>query len=644
MTELRFFSKKINGIPVGPESRFPALRDPIPSTIASKLADSDGLFINYGMFFDSLPYAMQDEYDLTPVQPMELPSAVLENEHLIAEFTLSMGGRLWRLYDKDRKMELLTNNQEFLPRNLAIRNAWFAGGTEWNCGRRGHDANTCSPRFAAELHDPEYGPVLRIYDYSRDRKTPYQMDFFLPPGSRFLYSRVRLSNPNPEVTPMYWWSNIAVPMTPGARVVVPATNTYANIYENGNHFIINVDLPNGEGFDSTYPENFVPIRDHFYNIPEDSRKYEALIRRDGTGFIHLSTRRLQGRKLFVWGQCSGSYNWQRKLLSEGEPDYLELQGGLAKTQQEHLPMPPCTTWEWLEAYGGITAEPEKIFGEWPDAIQAVTAWADRELPEKDMDRILADTCKTIAIRPGELRFSGIGYAALEEKRSGKKLAPQLDFGTTGEDQQEWCDLLENGRMDDAPPRSYQVDPAWAELLKKAPKSWKRDYHLGIYNFRQQDWERALQFSVDALKANRNAWTLHLLGNVLLQSEDSPDNALAMLDEAARMPEADAYLVKDVLKLLVLHGRNAEAISLYEVLPPIHQARPMAKLQYAMALARTGKEAEAEAILLENGGLQLPDAREGAGEITDLFIKLQKNKGIPEDQIDIPLVIDYRLKQ
>ena len=307
-------------------------------------------------------------------------------------------------------------------------------------------------------------------------------------------------------------------------------------------------------------------------------------------------------------------------------------------------MPPCTTWEWLEAYGGITAEPEKIFGEWPDAIQAVTAWADRELPEKDMDRILADTCKTIALRPGELRFSGIGYAALEEKRSGKKLAPQLDFGTTGEDQQEWCDLLENGRMDDAPPRSYQVDPAWAELLKKAPKSWKRDYHLGIYNFRQQDWERALQFSVDALKANRNAWTLHLLGNVLLHCEDTPDNALALLDEAARLPEADAYLVKDILKLLVLHGRNAEAVSLYEALPPIHQARPMAKLQYAMALARTGKEAEAEAILLENGGLQLPDAREGAGEITDLFIKLQKNRGIPEDQIEIPLVIDYRLKQ
>ncbi len=642
MTELRFFNKKLNGVPVGPESKFPALRDPIPSTIASKLSDSDGLFINYGMFDDSLPYAMQDDYDITPMQPMELPAAVLENEHLIAEFTLSMGGRLWRLYDKDRQMDLITDNKEFLPRNLAIRNAWFAGGVEWNCGRRGHDANTCEPRFAAELHHPEFGPVLRIYDYSRDRKTPYQMDFFLPPGSKFLYSRVRLTNSNADVTPMYWWSNIAVPMPEGVRVVVPAADTYLNKYENGNHFIDHIPLPFGEGFDGTYPHNFSFIRDHFYNIPDNSRKYESLIRPDGTGFIHLSTRRLQGRKLFVWGHNRGGENWQRKLLADGVVDYLELQGGLARTQQEHLPMPPCTSWEWLEAYGGITADPTPIFGDWQDARDEVTAWADRELPEAEMDRILAATRDSIALQPGELRFSGIGYAALEEQRAGKKLAPQLDFGTPGEDQAEWVHLLNTGTVDDAPPRSYQVDPAWAELLKKAPKSWKRDYHLAICNFRLKDWERALQFAVDALKAKRNAWTLHLLGNVLICTEGMTDEALNMLDEAARQPEADAYLVKEVLKLLAQNKRDAQTIALYEALPAIHQSRPMAKLQYAFALAHTGRYDEAEALLLEDGGLKLPDAREGIGDITTLYMDLQKRKGIPEDQIEIPLAIDYRL--
>ena len=169
MNKLTFFRKKIMGYPVGPASAFPAMRDPIKSTIEARLSESDELFVNYGMFSDSLPYTMQDDYDLAEKQELEFSAAVLENDHLRAEFVLDLGGRLWSLYDKDQQRELLTNNTEFLPRNLAIRNAWFAGGVEFNCGRRGHDVNTCSPRFAAELHDEKYGAVLQgIYNSGLD--------------------------------------------------------------------------------------------------------------------------------------------------------------------------------------------------------------------------------------------------------------------------------------------------------------------------------------------------------------------------------------------------------------------------------------------------------------------------------------------
>ena len=643
MNELRFFKKKITGIPVGPESRFPALRDPIKSTIDSQLEEDDGLFINYGMFSDSLPYAMQDDYDLTPLQPMEFAAAVLENEHLAAEFVLSLGGRLWRLYDKDRKTELLTDNRQFLPRNLAIRNAWFAGGIEWNCGRRGHDADTCSSRFAAELRDPEYGPVLRIYGYSRDRKTPYQMDFFLPAGSKFLFSRVRLANPADEVVPMYWWSNMALPMTPGARVVVPASNTYVNKYDGGSHFITRIPLPDGEGFDSTYPDRFPFVRDHFYNIPENSRKYEALVKPDGSGFIHLSTRRLQGRKLFVWGTASGGRHWQRKLLSPGVDDYLELQAGIAKTQQECLPMPPQTVWEWLEAFGPVETDPGRIFGGWTAAVETVTAWSDAALPESEMERMLDSTRERIAKQPGTVRHRGSGYAALEELRSGKKLAPQLDFGLPGPDQAEWCTLLETGAFDDSPPRSYQVDPAWFDLLNKAPLSWKRDYHLALMHIRRKDWEKAAAFSENALRLKRNAWTLHLAGNVMLLSGQPSGIALELLREAALSSDTDAYLVKEVLKLFAASGEFQETIALYEALPEIHRCRPMAKLQYACALARSGRLDDAEKILLENGGLELPDAREGLVDITDLYLRIKEQQGIPAGQIRVPEAIDYRTR-
>ena len=640
MSELRFFRKKLFGYPLGEASRFPAFRDPIKSTIGARLDESDGLFINYGMFSDSLPYTMFDDYDLAERRELDFAAAVLENEHLRAEFVLDLGGRMWSLYDKDRKRELITDNKEFLPGNLAIRNAWFAGGVEFNCGRRGHDADTCAPRFAAELRDPRFGPVLRIYGYSIDRKCPYQMDFFLPADSRFLFARGRIGNPNAEVVPMYFWSNIAAELTPGCRVVVPADETYLNMYDGGSHFVTRIAMPDGEGFDQTHPENFTCVRDHFYDIPATSRKYEALLNRDGIGFIHLSTRRLQGRKLFVWGRSTGGAHWQKKLLAPGVGDYLELQAGLAKTQQECLPMPPETAWEWLEAYGGIEVSPEAVSGSWAVARELVGAWTEEALPESRMDDMLAATRDSIARKPGEVRSRGSGAAALEELRRRKKLAPHLDFGVPGEAEAEWVKLLSEPGFDDAPPRSFSVDPVWREALLNAREGWKKHYHLTLQYFREQDWERAREHADAALSLRRNAWTLHAMANVMLRTDDV-SGGLKLLTEAALCPEADAYLIKETLKLLTIHGKFPETLALYSQLKPRDQHRPTALLHYAAALAGTGRNAEAEAVLLRDGGLELPDAREGDVKITALFQQVEAALGRPD--ASIPTAIDYRTK-
>ena len=641
-TSLTFTKKRMPGIPVGEESRFPALRDPIRSTIDSRLGEDDGLFVNYGMFSDSLPYAMQDDYDLSEKREMEFDCAVLENDCLRAEFIPSLGGRLWSLYDKILERDLLTDNTEFLPRNLAIRNAWFAGGAEFNCGRRGHDANTCSPRFTAVLHTEEYGPVLRIYDYSRDRKVPFQIDFFLPDGQPFLFVRVRICNPGQEVVPMYWWSNLAADMTPGCRVVVPASETYLNKYDGGSHFITKTAMPDGEGFDQTYPENFRIIRDHFYNIPEGKRKYISLFNRDGSGFIHLSTRRLQGRKLFVWGQATGGMSWQRKLLGPGSGSYLELQAGLAKTQHESLPMPPKTAWEWLEAYGGIQAEPQDIFGFWDHAVGTVTALADRMLPEETMDRMLRQTRESIALRKGEVKYRGSGSGALEELRSGRKLASQLDFGSITPSEKEWAELLRTRHLDEEPPRSFQVDPDWIPLLKDAPECWKKQYHLALYWFRQQDWDRALDCLGKALRMNRNAWTLHAYAIVLLRSGGDAGTALDHMCEAALSNEADAYLLKETFKLLVIHQRYGQVLDLYRKISGRDRNRPNIRAHYASALFHTGKPQEALDVLMKNGPLDLPDAREGESFLTELFIDIQHALGKKDGEFEVPLCMDFRI--
>ena len=59
-------TKKMRGPRLGADSRFPAMRNPIGSNIAAELDEFDGLYLNYGMFNDSLPFVMQDQYDSEP--------------------------------------------------------------------------------------------------------------------------------------------------------------------------------------------------------------------------------------------------------------------------------------------------------------------------------------------------------------------------------------------------------------------------------------------------------------------------------------------------------------------------------------------------------------------------------------------------
>ena len=110
-----------------------------------------------------LPYAMQDTFTRR-YRLEDHPVGVLENQILRAEFLLNYGGRLWSLYHKPSQTELLARGPRITFANLALRNAWFYGGVEWNVGTIGHSPLSCSPVFAARLEDPNGSPILRLYE------------------------------------------------------------------------------------------------------------------------------------------------------------------------------------------------------------------------------------------------------------------------------------------------------------------------------------------------------------------------------------------------------------------------------------------------------------------------------------------------
>ena len=618
MTTLEFKTIYMPAGHLGPAGDYPILWKQAMFEKGGELAEDEELFINYGNINHTLPYTSLDTYDHSEeVQPFE--AVVLENDHLKAVFIPSLGGRLWSLYDKDRGEDLVINNPVFRPCNLAVRNAWFCGGVEWNCGVRGHSPLTCDKVYAASYQRADGTPVLRLYAFERIRAITFQMDFFLPEDSRFLFARMRLVNGMPEVTPIYWWSTIAVKLEEGGRVIVPADDTYVN---QGTKPVFKAKLPYVEDFDASYPTLHKVATDHFYKLRADSRKYEAYVLKDGHGMIHASTRRLKGRKLFVWGSSAGGQNWQKLLTNEEgwKQPYLEIQAGLACTQNESLPFPPNSAWEWLEAYGAVSIEPEKVHGSFEDAKKNMTAWLDEALPESFMDGFLKET-HADATGEAEVRCKGHPWGELDNRIKDalgyRRIAPYLDFGELEDEQKIWADFLETGKLAEPdpslPPVSFMTQNLWADLLKKAVKgadkdNWYAWYHLGICAFAADDHERAKEYFLRSLDLAESTWGYHGLANCCFALSENEEGAAA-LEKAFFMNPDNLPFVKEVLRTFYNLGDFAAMRRAADRILPEFAADRYVRNYLAMLLFKEGRIEEGKALFAENPG-PADDTREG----------------------------------
>ena len=153
----------------------------------------------------------------------------------------------------------------------------------------------------------------------------------------------------------------------------------------------------------------------YFRIPSDHRPWIAALDRSGRGLIHTSTRRLLGRKMFLWGMNVGGRRWQGFLAAPGE-HYLEIQGGLATTQTEYVRMPAGACWEWLEAYGPFSGDAQLVHGDWPAAIEHVEKTLEHELSRSGLEERLNRWQSDADRAPAEILQTGSGWGALENRR------------------------------------------------------------------------------------------------------------------------------------------------------------------------------------------------------------------------------------
>jgi tetratricopeptide (TPR) repeat protein len=461
---------------------------------------------------------------------------------------------------------------------------------------------------------------------------------------------------------MYWWSNMAVPETPDTRVIVPAKSAYRYMYDH----LDKIPVPKHAGLDTTYATQNERAADFFFHIPDDVWPWIAALDGNGSGLVQVSTQRLKGRKLFVWGMGRGGRKWQEFLSIPGR-SYLEIQAGLARTQLEHVPMPGDTEWEWLEAYGLLEAKANQVHGpDWKRAISAVEASLQELIPKSKLEAELVQSQAFANKPPLEMIHDGSGWGTLEHLRREEmgespfaSAGLQFDEGSLGEAQSAWLELLKTGRFpetDSPPAGSFMVQLEWKALLEKAVETspnWLACLHLGLMRHYTGDIAGAQQMWSQSLALKRNPWALRNLG-VLALAADQMDIAVEHYLEAIHIEPNLPALAVECGQACIAANRPQKWIDLWPSFSDSIRTRGRMRLLEARARLALGQIDQAGEIIATLPVIE--DIREGELSLSQLWLDYnvqrlsrQENRPITPEvisrarrQFPLPASLDFRM--
>ncbi|MDR0323089.1 MAG: DUF5107 domain-containing protein [Treponema sp.] len=568
---------KLKGSPLCGENPQPFFRQPDLAVAAGQhIPENKKYSFGRETGFRLLPYTKQDRYNRELVD-MEFDSVIMENDFLIAEFIPALGGRLWSLFDKKRSRDIIYRNPVFRPANLAIRDAWFSGGIEWNIGRFGHTVHACSPVFAGILED-EGLTILRLWEFERQTQLFWRIEFILPANSDVLFCYTRIENTCKKDKPLYYWMNAAIPETPGMRVfsacdeviyIVPGTGKVKTM-----DYGKLPDLPVLPGKDASYPALSDYSNEYFFqndlcgeNGSQDSLPWESAVYEDGFAYGEMSTLPLTYRKMFCWGSGRGGQRWQDFLTLPEQERYLEVQAGLAPTQLHTSDIKGGQVIDWAEAFTAFKADRDLSHQEnYPAAREYIKDQLTKHIGVCELNDALEQGRKRSSME-AKIICMGSGWGALETQLKNQSAPNGLSFpdDSIGEPEKPWAELLRTGllpiQMPEDCPGSFVVDEDWEKLLKAGQirkGDWLTPYHLGVIYFENGNVEQAEKHWKESLKQKENPWACRNLALAAIRSSDI-QSALDLYRRALCLAGSeDQSFAEEYIPLLLTAGKEDEA--------------------------------------------------------------------------------------
>ncbi len=562
-----------------------------------------------GLLASKLPYTMQDGYDRC-FKDREYKAIVLENEYLKAVFLPQFGARLWSLYDKKKKADIIYKNDVLVFANLGLRNAWFAGGVEWNAAVRGHGYFTCDDIFCEFEKAKDGRDILKVFQYVATRGIVYVMRFALDEDK--LCVNITVHNTNDKPSYMYWWSNIAVEQKKSSRVLVPTNKSFVTSYRDGGFVISHLDVPYIDGVDVSYPAAAETSKDYFYDIPKENNKWQYSVDDSNLGLLHYSTKELIGRKLFVWGQNQGGDHWN-KWLTESR-DYLEVQAGLLETQFQHFIMEANDKISWTEVYTAYELKNNSYDGDYDSIKDEVDGYVGKQNISFDF---FNEPQSALLVHMGD------GKAALHEKFTGKKLTDLCDFPeeSIGEKEKYYGDLADGMVKGEDYKISYCGDRQVAELiLAKEERTGLDNYLLGINFYINGDYENTVKYLTLALDGKQKALAAISLALYYGNHTEDGEKAYGYAKLATETEPCNKGILITYASLAIRYKKFDDCMEKILANPENVKTGRLNMYLSSCYIAR-GELEKAREILVP--GLVVPDIREGEYSLGDTYIELYR---------------------
>ena len=568
-----------------------------------------------------LPYRVYDDYDRAQ-QPDDLSFLTLDNGRLRVSVAPQYGGRLMELRDLTLDRDLVFRNPVFQPANLASLNAWFSGGIEWNGLIPGHTPFTCAPVFAGIIETAR-GPVLRLYEFDRVVEATWQVDLFLPQDDDRLFVHGRIVNAAARDKLAYWWTNVAVQATQGMRVISPAAYSIQHVLP-GNH-LERFPFPDPARFDGSYPDRWRDATSVFFRKPSGERLFIAALDDRGIGLAQTATAAMRGRKFFYFGTAPGGRHWMDYLARPGEGDYIEIQSGIAPTQNQRFELPANGELHWTEVYGALAVDASSAHAQdYQSAVDATAEAVGRRFPEQELAGVDAFLTEVSRLPLDQRLAAGSVWGGRHEKLTGRGLATGLDFSVQPV-KDCWDDLLATDAFSEeslvAVPLDFAVSDLWVEALERsrslAGETWLHALLLGIAALDRDDKAKAWQL-FDSSIALKPTWLgFRQRALVAADAEQKTSDYLA----AWRAGGAPIELAVEFVDFLLRENRFSLLQDFVGALPNQALENERIVLARAKLAARRGALDELEALLKQ----RFATIREGEVLLDELWTALQKGR-------------------